>query len=208
MKRIFLSMGIAIFLVALMGYANGMNQNLSDDLLRMHVIANSDSERDQELKLEVRDAVIKTANSLLPKGIGKEEAKAIILMHQDLLLKSAKEVLEREGCSDPVTLSYGKTYFPEKTYAGLSLPSGEYDAFRFQIGQAKGKNWWCVMYPSFGSPAEELLDEESMLLLKQQLSPEEYDLITSDHPSVVLRFKTVDYLMKIKEKIKTIGSEL
>ncbi len=208
MKRIFFSMGIALFLVAVFGYADGMNEDLSNHFIRMHVIANSDSQQDQALKLEVRDAVMKTIRTILPQNLSKEEAKAAILRHQDLLLNAAKEALVQNGCTDPVALSYGKTYFPKKSYVGLTLPSGEYDAFRFEIGQAEGQNWWCVMYPSLNSPAEELLDEESVALLKQQLSPEEYDLITSDSPSVVFRFKTVDYLMQIKEKIKNLRSEL
>lgn len=208
MKRLLMSTCMALILIVLFGYANGVNQGLSDGLLRMHIIANSDSAQDQAYKLEVRNAVMETVQAIVPRNLTKEEARAAILTHQDLVLKSAKEALERQGCHDPVSLSYGKTYFPQKTYAGLRLPAGEYDAFRLQIGQARGQNWWCVVYPSFDSPAEELPDQEGAALLKQQLSSQEYDLITSHSPSVVLRFKTVDYLMQVKEKMKNLRGEL
>ncbi len=208
MKKWFLSMGVALFLMAIFGYANHVNQNLSDHVLRMHIIANSNSPEDQALKLEVRDEIIHQLNLILPKNSDKKRTTATVLRHSDLLLSSAKNVLQKKGCNDSVSFVYGKSYFPLKSYSDLSFPSGEYDSFQIRIGKGEGENWWCVMYPSFGAPAEEVLEDETINLIKEQLSLEEYELITSDKPTVIFRFKTVDYLMKIKEKFKSIGSEL
>ncbi len=208
MKKFCLSMGISLFIIAIFGYANNVNKNLSDHVLRMHIIANSNSMEDQGLKAEVRDEIINQLNLILPKNSNKETVTATVLQHRDLLLHSAKKVLQAKGCNDAVTFCYGKSYFPTKVYSDLSFPAGEYDSFQLRIGKGKGENWWCVMYPSFGAPAKEILDDETINLMEEQLSSEEFELITSDKPTVKFRFKTVDYVMKIKEKIKSIRSEL
>ena len=201
-------MGIALFFTAIFGYANHVNKNLSNHVLRMHIIANSNSTEDQALKAEVRDEIINQLNIILPKYSDKKTVTATVLRHRDLLLNSAKKVLQKKGCNDAVSFCYGKSYFPTKVYSDLSFPAGEYDSFQLRIGNGEGENWWCVMYPSFGAPAKESLEDETINLMENQLTSEEFELITSDKPTVVFRFKTVDYLMKIKEKIKSIGSEL
>jgi len=203
MKRIFLSMGIGILIMATICYADSMNQQLSDHVLRLHVIANSNSKRDQELKFAVRDAVISKLNLLISDYDNKEEIASVVLMHSDVILSEAKNELVKNGCKDPVSLSYGKSYFNEKRNSSFAFPSGEYDAIRITIGKGEGENWWGVMYPSFSMP-----DEEKYEKMKHSLSSGEFSIITSDKPSVILRFKTVDCLMKMKEKIKSIRSEM
>ena len=204
MKKLFLIMGIALFLIAVFGYANHVNKSLSDHVLRMHIIANSNSTEDQALKVAVRDEMINQLNIILPKNSNKETVTATVLRHRDLLLNSAKKVLQKKGCNDAVSFCYGKSYFPTKVYSDLSFPAGEYDSFQLRIGNGEGENWWCVI----GAPAKESLEDETINLMENQLTSEEFELITSDKPTVVFRFKTVDYLMKIKEKFKSIGSEL
>lgn len=196
MKRLFVSMGLAIFLLAGMGYANAVNRHLSDNLIRLHIIAAGDSEQDLQNKLAVRDAVLRQLSELLPRRADKQETKATALRHSDLILVAAKGALEERGSDDSVSLSYGTSFFHEKTNRCLNFPSGEYEAVRITIGEGGGENWWCVMYPYLPS------DGDGTESVKTALPQEEYTLITSERPTVKFRLKTVDYLMKIKEKIK------
>lgn len=196
MKRLFFSMGLAVFLLAAVGYANAANHHLSDRLIRLHIIAAGDSVRDQQNKLAVRDAVLRQISELLPRHADKQETKATALRHSDLILAAAKEALEKRGCDDAVSFSYGTSFFDEKINRRFDFPSGEYETVRITIGEGGGENWWCVMYPYVPSDSSET---ESV---KTVLPQEEYTLITSDRPAVKFRLKTVDYLMKIKEKIK------
>ena len=195
MKKWMICMIVALICVSVAGSAKGVNYALSNQLLRFHVIANSDTPDDQALKLEVRNAVMEQIRSVLPAHADKEETKALIQNHRDLLLTVARKVLSEHGCRDALSLTVEKRYFPKKDYLELSLPAGEYEAVCLEIGQAKGKNWWCVLYPSLGSPAEVIP------AVKDALPEETYDLITSKAPEAVFRFKTVDYFMSVKEKL-------
>lgn len=118
-----------------------------ENLIRLHVLANSDSEPDQQLKLKVRDAVIAYLAPYLEPVMDKETAKQIVLEHQHELTALAEKVVTMNGAHYPVSLEVGVYDFPIKAYGSLVLPAGKYEAVRILIGKAEGKNWWCVLFP-------------------------------------------------------------
>ena len=126
---------------AIYGHENGK------DLIRFHVIANSDSTFDQSVKLAVRDGVIEEVNTILNEASSKQEAQMLLAEHKDEIIKKANAVLKQHHCDYGADAVLGTSSFPTKTYGDLTLPAGEYDAFRIILGEGKGKNWWCVLYP-------------------------------------------------------------
>ena len=208
MKKVFISLIMAVAVLTLGGvFASGVNGDLSDNLIRLHVIANSDSSEDQALKLKVRDAVIETVAPLVSDSDNKALSKEILLAHREDIINAAKKVIAENGYDYDVTASYEKTYFPVKQYANVILPSGEYDALRVVIGAGKGKNWWCVMFPPLClvNEATMKMDDKSLRLLKEKLTKEEYDIITSSDGSslpVIMKFKIVDWYMELKQALK------
>lgn len=193
MKKLYLCMGISFFLLTAFISMNSIYNSLTKHTLRLHVVANSNSVQDQQLKLKVRDELLKEIDGLLPKQTDKSATTAILLRHRDLLLKSAKRVLEENNSNDSLLLTYGKEYFPNKKYRNLSFPSGKYDAFKIIIGEGKGENWWSVLYPSLCTPAIDEIEDE----LK---------VINSNENDILLRFKLMDYYYVLKEKMKLLGS--
>lgn len=118
-----------------------------ENLIRLHVLANSDSESDQQLKLKVRDAVIAYLAPYLETAIDKEMAKQVVLEHQTELTAVAEKVVAMNGSHESVEIELGIFDFPIKSYGNLVLPAGKYEAVRVLIGKAEGKNWWCVLFP-------------------------------------------------------------
>lgn len=129
------------------GLAASYGRENGYDLIRFHVIANSDSSFDQSVKLAVRDEIIDEVNAILKAADTTAEAQKLLAEHTEELLASANEVLTRCGCGYQASATLGTSLFPTKTYGDLTLPAGEYDAFRIVLGEGKGKNWWCVLYP-------------------------------------------------------------
>ncbi|HEY3424840.1 MAG TPA: stage II sporulation protein R [Negativicutes bacterium] len=117
------------------------------DLIRLHVIANSDKPEDQQLKLKVRDAIIAYLAPYLEHATNSAAARDIVLAHQSQLTDIAKQVLVINGVNYPVSLQLGIFDFPIKSYGNLILPAGKYQAVRILLGEAQGKNWWCVLFP-------------------------------------------------------------
>lgn len=117
------------------------------DLIRFHVIANSDSSFDQSVKLAVRDGVIDEVNTILTDAATKKEAQLLLKQHSKEIIQTANSILQQHNCNYEATTVLGPSLFPTKTYGDLTLPAGEYDAFRIILGEGKGKNWWCVLYP-------------------------------------------------------------
>ena len=118
-----------------------------ENLIRLHVIAHSDSPKDQDLKLLVRDAVLKETRALFSEVNTKHEARRLLLENQARVVQAAKQVVEMQGFDYEVSLEVGAYPFPERSYRGLTLPAGTYDAVQIRIGAAQGGNWWCVLFP-------------------------------------------------------------
>ena len=118
-----------------------------ESLIRIHVLANSDSQADQQLKLQVKDAVVGYLQPQLEQSQSIEESRQIIQDQLPQIAQTATNTLRQAGSSYDVTLQYGHFDFPVKYYGSFSLPAGNYEALRILIGQGKGQNWWCVLFP-------------------------------------------------------------
>lgn len=202
---ILISLFTFFVLFSAFSYVNAVSEDLSNSVFRLHVIANSDSEEDQNLKLKVRDNLLEYMNSLCTGVSSKEEAITIAQNHIQDFESIAKKVIFDNGYDYNVTVEISKCDFPTKQYGDVSLPAGIYDALRVKIGSASGHNWWCVMFPPlcFVDVSSGVVPDSSKELLQENLSNEEYDLITdsSDNSKVDFKFKVVELFQNIKIKL-------
>lgn len=171
-------------------YVEAVSSDISDSVFRLHVIANSDSKEDQDLKYKVRDNLLNYMNNLCNNCSSKEEAINIVSEHQEEFEQVALEAIKNEGYNYNVNIKIGNFEFPTKQYGDISLPAGFYDALRVEIGEANGQNWWCVMFPSlcFVDVSSGIVPEESKEELQNVLSDEEYSII-SDNSNYEVKFK-------------------
>ena len=181
-------------LVYSIAYANSTISNLSNNLFRLHVIANSNSETDQNLKYKVRDSLISYMNDICKNASTKQEAICIANTHIKEFTKIAQNTIKKNGFNYKVKVTIGNYPFPTKTYGDISLPAGYYDALKVEIGEAKGKNWWCVMFPTlcFVDISNGVVPEESKEDLQSNLSQENYNLISSENAEYKFKFKIVE----------------
>ena len=128
-------------------YVNAVSTSIQDSVFRLHVIANSDLSEDQNLKYIVRDKVLQYINSISLNQSSKEDVIKLANEHIDEIQKIAENTIQENGYDYSVKLNIGNFAFPTKTYGDISFPSGYYDALKIEIGEAKGQNWWCVMFP-------------------------------------------------------------
>ena len=203
MKRFFvlLSLLTLFIFVSALSYVNAVSEDIANSVFRLHVIANSDSKEDQELKLKVRDALLSYMNTLAKDCSSKEEVVALAKEHQEEFKKIAEQVINDNGFSYPVTIQIGDSNFPTKTYGDISLPAGTYDALRVQIGDAKGQNWWCVMFPPlcFVDVSTGVVPDESKKEMQENLNDEEYDLISkTDNNEIHFKFKLIEFFQNLK----------
>ena len=184
-------------------YAKSVSSHLSSSVFRLHVIANSDTDFDQELKYKVRDALIEYMDTLIDDSNTKSEVISIANSHIDDFYSVAQNVIYENGYNYNVNVEIGNFYFPAKVYGDISFPSGMYDALEVKIGNAAGRNWWCVMFPPlcFVDVTSGIVPEDSKENLKDNLSEDEFNLISSDDGFSELRFKIVDIFNNISSKI-------
>lgn len=182
-----------IFISAL-SYATEVSADLADSVFRLHVIANSDSDSDQNLKYIVRDKIIEYMKTICEDGISKDDYIKIAQDNLENIKKVAQDTVIQNGYNYNIKVSVGNFEFPTKTYGDVSFPAGFYDALRIEIGNASGKNWWCVMFPPlcFVDVTSGIVPEESKETLKDDISSEEYDLITGANTEVKFKFKLVE----------------
>ena len=171
-------------------YVSAVSTDLSNAVFRLHVIANSDSSEDQELKLKVRDSLLDYMDDICSNCSTKEEAISLAKSHQEDFQKIAEKTILNNGYNYSVKININNFYFPTKNYGDISLPAGYYDALRVEIGEAKGQNWWCVMFPSlcFIDVSSGVVDENAKDNLEQNLDEESYHII-SDNDSTKIKFK-------------------
>lgn len=177
--------------------ADEIQQGIADEIIRFHVRANSDSCEDQELKLHVKEAVVEYIRPLLEKSQGIDESRDILTEQIENIRQLALEVISSEGYEYDVDVYFEYAYFPAKIYGDLTFPPGEYEAFRIDIGESIGKNWWCVLYPPlcFVDAVYAEVPENSKQKLKDCLSDEEYDTITSY--KIRFRFKYLTWFNRL-----------
>lgn len=180
----------AVMAVSAFGEFQKNCDSLSEKVLRLHVLANSDSEADQQLKLKVRDAILQESDRLFQQSDSKEAAMTQMATHLSDVEQVAERTLRKNGCNLSVTAELKKVEFNTRTYGNITLPAGEYDALQVEIGAAKGKNWWCVLFPSLCVPSSTNVQME--------------DVLTQDELQVVeqsgydVRFKVVEWYEAVK----------
>lgn len=169
------------------------SERISDDVFRLHILANSDNENDQALKLKVRDAVLEQGQNVFTQCSSLDEIIYSCENNIDLFKNTAEACIRQNGYDYAVNAYVDKEYFNTREYEEITLPSGIYNALKIEIGEAKGRNWWCVMFPAICLPA---VSESEMT---EVLDEEEMELIHSGSKFEV-RFKIVEIYEKIKSK--------
>ena len=155
-------------------------EKLAKEVFRFHVLANSDSEEDQAVKMKVKEAVIAYMEEELPDAQDAEETKEWARENLQEIEKTAEAAVRKEGYGYAVSAQVAKCDFPDKSYGDVTFPAGRYEALRIEIGKAKGHNWWCVLYPNlcFIDSVHAVVPEEGKEELRETLSEEEYEMVT------------------------------
>ncbi len=175
MKKLTLSMAVALVICLVISIASNAFQviGMTEKLVRVHIIANSDSEWDQSVKLAVRDSLSPLMADILGGVSSKEEALSVLFDNLPLIEANALTVLGDYGCDTKVTASVERRVFPLRRYEGFTLPAGEYDSLCITIGSGQGRNFWCVLYPSLciGSVISledtECFTDDELIILKE-----------------------------------------
>lgn len=169
---------------------------LAQKMIRLHVIANSDSQRDQTLKLAVRDRVLDYATGVLQRSADMKDARRRLENSLDRIEDIARQTLLAQGCDVSVTAQLAETEFPLKEYDGFSLPAGEYTALRLVIGEGRGQNWWCVVYPPLCTAAAARLPETAV---QGGMTEDDLRLITEEDVGYVLRFRSLELWERLRQ---------
>ncbi len=193
-NEIKLAVALALVVSILLGLSSfeARCEELRQNVFRLHIIANSNSEFDQALKLKVRDAVINETGDIYDRCLSIESAKKAAEENKERIYNAAKSVINAAGMDYEVEIEIGTAFFDTRHYETFSLPAGEYEALNIRIGEAKGKNWWCVMYPSLciassGAEISDVVSEDSAEIAN---NPQNY----------VMRFKIVEIYEKLRER--------
>lgn len=184
MKNLLYSFIIALFVtLVIQGYSEKISDELSQNVVRLHIIANSDSSIDQEIKLKVRDEILKNVSLTDDEFVKKSEAIS------NKVLKDFSYNAHAE---------YGRFFFPRKEYQGITLPCGNYWGVRVVLGEGRGKNWWCVLYPPMCVSSETVsMDSYSKDKLKTAISDDAYEIISENKGKIVVKLKIVDVVNKM-----------
>lgn len=193
MKNIIKSLCIAFVLTVIYSIIPFQAEcsDISDEVFRLHILANSDSESDQALKLKVRDRVLLSTEKLFNSAKTKEEAESVISNNLQTIANIAYQEVLDNGYSYNVKAEITKMYFTTRHYTSYTLPSGMYDALRITIGSGNGHNWWCVMYPSLCISTEEQSDQNA----KEVFDDTQYDIVKNEQYQY--KFKIVEIFEKI-----------
>lgn len=182
-------------------YSKAISSNLSDSVFRLHIIANSDSSADQELKLKVRDKIIEYMNTLTSNSSDKKDVISIVNNHLDSFKEIALNTIKENGYNYDVNIEIGNFNFPTKTYGDISFPAGNYDALKIEIGDAIGQNWWCVLFPPlcFVNSSTGVVPDDSKNTLKENINSESYEIISEGNKSkntsdIKIKFKIIEFL--------------
>ena len=182
-------------------YSKAISSNLSDSVFRLHIIANSDSSADQELKLKVRDKIIEYMNTLTSNSSDKKDVISIVNNHLDSFKEIALNTIKENGYNYDVNIEIGNFHFPTKSYGDISFPAGNYDALKIEIGDAIGQNWWCVLFPPlcFVNSSTGVVPDDSKNTLKENINSKSYEIISEGNNSndntsdIKIKFKIIEF---------------
>ena len=192
-------LSILLFLyttICAISYAENVSTDIAESVFRLHILANSDSKEDQELKIKVRNSLLDYMNSLCSNCKSKEEAITLVEQNKEKFREIALNTVKENGYNYDVKINIGNFQFPTKNYGDISLPAGFYDALRVEIGEAKGQNWWCVMFPPlcFVDISSGIVPDESKKLMEDSLSEEEFALVSdSSNTEIQFKFKILEF---------------
>ncbi|MBQ8812977.1 MAG: stage II sporulation protein R [Lachnospiraceae bacterium] len=188
--------GILLCLVTSRFTVKEVSTPLAEQVLRLHVLANSDSDEDQALKLNVKSAIVDALSPVLSDTTEKAAACQWVSANLDELQTIAAQVIADEGYDYPVTVACETVWFPNKTYGDMTFPCGYYDALRVCIGEAVGANWWCVLYPPlcFVDLTCGVVPDESKDKLQTVLDEDNYNNLFAEDGQVVVRFRILEWL--------------
>lgn len=200
-KVVFCSLGMLVLSLFLWGGYKQQNEaaiqeGIAEKIIRFHVIANSDREEDQQLKLKVKETVVTSMEPMIRDCNSVNEVRESLKLHKEEIKAIAQKVIQEEGYDYQVAVSLTSCYFPVKTYGEFTFPDGTYEALRIVIGEGEGKNWWCVMYPRlcFVDSLYTVVPEKSKKELKRELSDEEYEAILNGKREVKVKSKLLEWL--------------
>lgn len=193
-KRILLSLATGLLAagIAAMGWnlaqVGQQREGLTQSVLRLHIVADSDDPQDQAVKLAVRDALVSEYGQTLSQAESLEQAQELAGRLLPQMLDTARQTVAAQGCTLPITGEVGELSFPAVSYEGYTLPAGEYQAVRIQLGEGEGHNWFCVLYPAVCLDSSVALEEGMSSQQKEMLThPEDYEI----------RFALLDGLMAL-----------
>ena len=174
-----------------------LQTGIANEIIRFHVRANSDLDSDQQLKLLVKDAVVAYLTPILSTSESIEQSRELLESHKEDIRKVATDTLSEAGSDEEVSVYFEQSYFPMKTYGDVTFPPGTYEAFRIDIGDHAGRNWWCVLYPPlcFVDAVYGVVPDESKEQLAGVLTEEEYDAVTGEEYQ--FRFKYLTFLNEL-----------
>ena len=200
---IIITLFIVFLIISAYSYASSISEGLAENIFRLHILANSDSDEDQDLKLKVRNEIIEYMKTLSEGMSDKQAVIDLAKAHTEDFIEIAEKVIHENGYDYPVNIEIGNFYFPTKYYGNISLPAGYYDALKIEIGEANGQNWWCSLFPPlcFVGISSGIVDSEGEEYLKENLSEEEFELISSSSPEVEFKFKIVEILNERTDEI-------
>ena len=192
-KRILIATFTIIGLYVLLGFLPIHSEAaIYDNVLRLHVLANSDSSEDQALKLEVRDRILEETATLFKDCKTKDEAREAVESNLDKIREIAEQTVREAGYDYSVSVSLGEEEYPTKNYEECCFPAGEYLSLRVMIGEAEGENWWCVLFPPLCIDAA---GESREVFAEVGLTDEQYSFITeTDNPKYKVRFKLLEVI--------------
>lgn len=174
-------------------------ESIESDVLRLHILANSDSEEDQRLKLKVRDRLLEQSSEFFGECGGLEETEALAAQNIDRINELVLEVINENGFDYKAQTQLVNMEFDERVYGDITMPAGNYDALRITIGEAEGKNWWCVMYPPLCIPAAESAEADTAAA-ENYFDKDELDIMENPQ-NYQVKFKCVEIFKDLKKKI-------
>ncbi|NLO10326.1 MAG: stage II sporulation protein R [Clostridiales bacterium] len=176
-----------------------IQEGIAREIIRFHVIANSDSDEDQELKIQVKDALVDYLKPSLKNTKDIEDAQSIISEMLPSIQSMATHIIEENGYKYNVTASLSSSYFPMKVYGNYTFPPGQYEALQVRIGNSEGRNWWCLMFPPlcFVDETYNIVDEDGEEKLEYLLTEEELDALKNEKVPMKIRLKIFDYIKKL-----------
>ena len=174
-------------------------QDIAEEILRLHVVANSDSEEDQALKMEVKESIVTYLRGIMGDAKSVEEARLEIQKRLPEIEDLAREKMKMEGYDYEADAVLGKCYFPVKEYGDVTFPAGEYEALKVNLGKSAGKNWWCVMYPTlcFVDSTYQIVPETSKEKLKENLTEEEYNSLLDGGDNVQYSSRIIEWIQNV-----------